>query len=132
LTDWFVAALPPKVTAVAPVKPVPVMLTLVTLETGPYVGETELTVGATIYANPPALVPAPPGVVTVTSFTPAVPAGVLTLRWVSSFTVRFVAAFPPKVTAVAPVKSVPVMVTFVTPASGPEPGETEVTVGAAW
>ena len=41
-----------------------------------------------------------------------------------------VAACPPMVTAVAPVKSVPVMVTDVAPAAGPEVGEMLVTVGA--
>ena len=36
---------------------------------------------------------------------------------------------PPKVTAVAPVKPVPVIVTVVPPASGPEGGATLVIVG---
>ena len=40
-------------------------------------------------------------------------------------------AVPPNVTAVAPVKLVPVMVTDVPPAAGPEFGLTLVTVGAA-
>ena len=38
---------------------------------------------------------------------------------------------PPKLTALAPVKSVPVMVTTVPPAVGPEAGLTPVTVGGA-
>ena len=42
-----------------------------------------------------------------------------------------VAAVDPKVTAVAPVKPVPVTVTLVPPAVGPEPGANAVTVGAA-
>jgi hypothetical protein len=37
---------------------------------------------------------------------------------------------PPKLTAVAYVKVVPVTVTTVPPVSGPDVGETEVTVGA--
>ena len=41
------------------------------------------------------------------------------------------AAVAPKSTAVAPVKLVPVMVTEVPPAVGPEVGATELTVGAA-
>ena len=42
-----------------------------------------------------------------------------------------VAGVPPKVTVVAPMKSVPVIVTVVPPAAGPAPGETPLTVGAA-
>ena len=43
---------------------------------------------------------------------------------------KLVAATVPKTTLVAPVKPVPVMVTVVPPAGGPEVGETPVTVGA--
>ncbi len=49
--------------------------------------------------------------------------------WVGETTVRFVAASPPKVTAVAPMKPVPVMVTEVPPAMVPEAGLTAVTAG---
>ena len=38
---------------------------------------------------------------------------------------------PPKVTEVAPVRFVPVMVTEVPPVAGPVAGDTDVTVGAA-
>ena len=41
----LVAAVPPTVTAVAPVKPVPVMVMEVLVETGPYVGEMLVTAG---------------------------------------------------------------------------------------
>ena len=40
-----------------------------------------------------------------------------------------VAAVAPKLTAVAPVKLVPVIVTLVPPVAGPLVGETDVTVG---
>ena len=50
--------------------------------------------------------------------------------WVALLTVKPVAAVAPKVTAVAPEKPVPVMVTVVPPVAGPEVGEIEVTVGA--
>ncbi len=73
----------------------------------------------------------PPGVVTVTSTAPAVPAGAVAVREVADTTVKPVAAVDPKVTAVAPVKPVPVTVTLVPPAVGPEPGANAVTVGAA-
>ena len=46
-------------------------------------------------------------------------------------TVKLVAETPPNLTSVAPVKLVPVMVTLVPPAVGPEFGLTLVTVGAA-
>ena len=46
-------------------------------------------------------------------------------------TTTLVAAVPPMVTAVAPVKSVPVMVMLVPPAMGPAAGLMLVTVGAA-
>ena len=50
---------------------------------------------------------------------------------VAETTVKLVAATVPKTTLVAPVKLVPVMVTVVPPAGGPEVGETAVTVGVA-
>ena len=71
----------------------------------------------------------PPGVVTTTSTVP-VPAGLTAVMVVALITVRFVAAAPPKLTLVAPVKLVPVMVTTAPPAAGPEAGEMLVTVGA--
>ena len=49
--------------------------------------------------------------------------------WVAELEVMLVAAVPPKVTAVAPERSVPVMVTCVPPAAGPEVGEREVMAG---
>ena len=47
----------------------------------------------------------------------------------SEFTVRCGAAFAPKLTRVAPVKPLPVMLTVVPPASGPPAGETPFTLG---
>ena len=74
----------------------------------------------------------PPGVVTVTSTGPNAFAGVVAVIEVAlATTVTPVAGMPPNVTAVAPVKLVPVMVTDVPPAVGPEFGLTLVTVGAA-
>jgi hypothetical protein len=48
--------------------------------------------------------------------------------FVSLLTVYVVAAVVPKVTALAPVKPVPVMVTVVVPGAGPDDGEIPVTV----
>ena len=73
----------------------------------------------------------PPGVVTSTLEVPALPAGVVAVIEVAFTTVTAVAAAPPNVTAVAPVKFVPVRVTGCAPASGPDNGLRDVTVGPA-
>ena len=59
------------------------------------------------------------------------PAGDVAVIAVAPTTTNAVAAAPPKFTAVAPVKLVPVMVTAVPPAAAPLFGATEVTAGAA-
>jgi hypothetical protein len=51
--------------------------------------------------------------------------------WVAELTVNEVAGVPPKLTAVAPVRFVPVSTTVVPPAMGPELGATAVRVGTA-
>ena len=53
------------------------------------------------------------------------------VSWVAESTVKPEAAVPPKLTALAPVRLVPVTVTTVPPVVGPEAGLTPVTVGAA-
>ncbi len=60
-----------------------------------------------------------------------VPAGEVAVIEVAELTVKLVALVAPNFTAVAPVKPVPVTVTDVPPAAGPDVGEIEVTVGAA-
>ena len=59
----------------------------------------------------PVLVAVPPGVVTV--IVPVAPLPTVALMVVALVTVNDAAAVPPKATAVAPVKLVPVMVTTV-------------------
>ena len=59
----------------------------------------------------------PPGVVTVMSTVPAEPAGAVAVIWVALLTVKLVALVAPNLTAVAPVKLVPVIVTVVPPAA---------------
>ncbi len=84
--------------------------------------------------KPPASVPVPPGVVTATATAPAAlpgAIGVVALIWVALSTTTPVAATPPNVTAVAPDKVVPVMVTAVPPAIGPALGATAPTPGAS-
>src|SRR5580704_11369950 len=119
------AAVPLKVTAVAPVNPVPVMLTDV--PAAPEVGVNEVTTGApAVTVNDAVLVPVPDGV--VTAIGPVVaPVGTVAVIWVPELTVN-VAATPLNFTAVAPVNPVPVMLTDV-PAA-PEVGVNEVTTGA--
>ena len=72
----------------------------------------------------------PPAVVTVTSTVPAVPAGLVAVICVA-VSLTIVAGVVPNSTAVAPVRFVPVIVTVVPPAVGPDVGLTPVTVGAA-
>jgi hypothetical protein len=111
-----------KVTALTPVKPVPVITTLV--PTGPLVGLNEVILGWTVKFVE--LVAVPPGVVTAIGPVPAF-IGTGAVICVSKFTVKLVAVTPPKVTAVAPVKPVPVITTEVP--TGPIVGLNEVIVG---
>ena len=72
----------------------------------------------------------PPPVVTITSTGPAVVlTGALHVIVVLLTTTIGVAAFPPSVTEVAPVKFVPVIVTIVPPAMLPDDGERLVITG---
>jgi hypothetical protein len=74
----------------------------------------------------------PPAVVTKTLAVPAVRDGVTQVIEVAEITEGEVQATPMIVTVVAPVtKLVPVIVTLVPPAVGPEVGLIAVTVGAA-
>jgi hypothetical protein len=118
-----------KVTEVAPVKFVPLIVTFV--PTVPLVGENELTVGALppldVTVNDDEFVPVPPGV--VTAILPVVaPLGTWALMSVAELTTKVVSATPLNVTLVAPVKFVPWMSTAVP--TGPLCGENDVTVGA--
>ena len=61
---------------------------------------------------------------------PPPPAGLVAVMDVGELTVNPVAGDVPKLTAVAPVKFVPVIVTGVPPVVAPEVGLTAVTVGA--
>jgi hypothetical protein len=131
-TVTLVAALVENETAVAPVKPVPPIVTEVPPDVGPKFGLTDVTVGGARNVNWSALEVAevPFGVVTVMSTVPGASAGDVAEIDVAELTVKPAAAVPPKLTALAPVRFVPVMVTAVPPAAGPLPGLTEVTVGA--
>ena len=118
----FVAGVVPKSTAVAPVNPLPVIVTNVPPPTGPAVGLKRVT--DTPYVNTLAgdAGDVPVGVVTVTFTVPAVCAGLAAVIVVSLLTVKLAAGVVPKSTAVAPVKPLPVMVTNVPPPSEPAAG----------
>ncbi len=73
----------------------------------------------------------PPDVVTATLCAPVIPAGVTAVIEVALTTTTLVAATPPTVTLLAPVKFVPVMVIAVPPANTPVFGFTELIVGRA-
>lgn len=104
-----VAAVPPNDTAVAPVKLVPVIVTCIPLHAD--AGVNEVMVGAGVFRKvKPDFVAVPYGVITLTS--PVVPEATAAVICVSEFTVNELAAVPPKDTAVAPAKFVPVIVTI--------------------
>ena len=67
----------------------------------------------------------------MTSTVPVVPAGEVTVTEVDDTNTTLVPGADPKLTALTPVKLVPVMVTDVPPAVGPDTGLTAVTVGPA-
>ena len=133
MTAKLAALVAPNLTAVAPEKPAPVIVTDVPPAPGPAVGEIDVTVGGATYVYWSATVVAdvPPTVVTVTSTVPAAPAGAVAVIEVSELTVKPSAFAAPNFTAVAPKKPVPVIATDVPPAVGPAVGDIDVTVGAA-
>ncbi len=73
----------------------------------------------------------PSGVVTVTLIVPCERAGAVAVICVALSTVKLVAGVPPKLTAVAPVRLVPVMITGVPPVVTPLVGLRPVTAGVA-
>jgi hypothetical protein len=117
-------------TAVAPLKFVPLMVTLV--PAAPLVGENELIVGAgggaPVTVKLVGLVAVPPGVVTVIGPLVA-PLGTFAVICVLDTIVKVVSETPLNRTAVAPVKFVPVIVTL--ESAAPLVGENELIVGAA-
>ncbi len=93
------AAVPPKLTEVAAVKLLPVMVTAAPVVA--LAGVNEAMDGEGIKVNPPS-VAIPPGVVTATF--PEAPSATMAVIMLADNTVKEAAAVPPKVTAVAPVK----------------------------
>lgn len=131
LTD--VAAALPNLNTVAPApgaKPLPVTVTAVPPAFGPELGLRLVIVGLS-YLKWSCLVIAlvPLGVLTVMSVVAEVPAGETAVIELAEFTVKLLAGIAPKLTAPAPVKLVPVIVTLVPPAAGPLVGLTLSTEG---
>jgi hypothetical protein len=124
-------AVPPNVTADVSVKLVPVIVTVVPPAVDPLTGDTESIVGVPTYVKPLVSVAEPPGVVKTTFTAPAACAGATTVTEVALTLVKVVPAEPSKVTAVVPVRFVPVIVTVVPPAVGPLEGEIPAIVGTA-
>src|SRR5205823_292882 len=105
------------------VKFVPVITTDVPPVVGPVDGESDVIVATPALAlvkplNVVGDVAVPPGVVTTTALLLARLPGVTAVICVIESTVKLVAAVPPNVTAVAPVRFVPVMTTGVPPDFG--------------
>ena len=130
VTVKLAAAVPPNVTAVAPVRLVPVMVTVVPPAVGPVVGTKLVIVGGATNLKVPGDVAVPPGVVSDTATVPAAWAGATALTVVGPVTVKLLADVVPNLTAVTPVRLVPVTVTVVPPVVGPAVGAMPVTVGA--
>ena len=99
---------------------------------GPLDGAIAVTVGTARYVKTSlaVVVEVPPGVATVTSTGPAVPAGAVAVIEVAESAVT-VPGFAPKSTAVAEPRLVPVTTTDVPPAVGPLDGAMLATVGTA-
>ena len=129
LITMLVTKAPPTFTLVAPNKFVPTIVIVVPPKVEPLVGVIDVIVVAARYVNAFTAVAVPPRVVTTTYFAPTVPAGVSAVMEVLDTTTTFVAATPPTVTLLAPVKLVPVMVMAVAPKVVPEFGLTLEIVG---
>jgi hypothetical protein len=115
------ACILPKLTAIAPVKLLPVMVTLVPPPVVPDVTDSPVTVGALAEEKvnccvEPDTADEPVGVHTVT----ATSGGVTAVICVDELTVKLAASTPPNRMSLAPLKSVPVMTTVVPPAVLPE------------
>jgi hypothetical protein len=125
LNVTWLAEFAPNATVLAFVNPVPVIVTEVPPATGPVLGLTIDTVGAAMYVNWSAalVLLVPFGVVTVMWTVPADPGGEVAVIWVAVLLVML-AAVAPNLTEVAPDRLVPVIVTEVPPAVGPDDGLT--------
>jgi hypothetical protein len=127
------AATVPKLTALAPVKFVPVMVTTAPPADVPELGLTAVTAGAEaalkVNRSPIPKADVPAALTTEMSQVPAALGAVTAVIMVSELIVKLAAAAGPKLTADAIVKPLPMIVTEVPPAVLPEVGLMLVTVG---
>ena len=121
-----VAAESPKLTAFAPIKFVPVIVTVAPNMALVGVKEVMVGTGGVVYVNPAKLAVPPPG--TVTLMLPVAPEFTTAVIVVGETTVAENAAVPPKFTVEFPAKLVPVMVTVLPDVA--LVGAKEATVGA--
>lgn len=124
-----VASNPPNVTEVAPVKFLPLIVTLVPPVVLPDTGKILLIVAGVTKVKEAKMLLGPPPVLTITPKTPAGLTGVIQVIVVLSTTVILVVTVLPNVTDVAPVKFVPVIVTLFPPALFPAAGEISLITG---
>ena len=123
--ETLVAALGPKLTVVDPkTNPLPLRVTTVPPAAGPEVGEIDVSAGAAgVYEKVADPVAGTPPTMTVTVTLPA-PAGDVAWHWVLLEHETLVAGLGPKLTAVDPdTNPLPLSVTIVPPAAGPDVGE---------
>ena len=133
ITMTLVAATPPMVTAIAPLKFAPDKVIAVLPLKGPLVGDIDVRVGASwaaTYVNPPESVALPFAFETMRSFAPELPAGVIAVTVVAFTTLMLVHETPPICTFMGPIRFVPVKVTKVPPMIGPVEGDIAVNNGA--
>ena len=123
----MVAAVPLNFTAVAPVKPVPLITTLAPVK--PAVGVKLVPVGAAATVKLVALVAWPPGVFTTIGPDPVVALATVTLICTAVFESMLCTAVPLTVTEVAPLRLLPLMVIWVP--TGPLAGVKSVMFGVA-
>ena len=132
MTVKLAAAAVPNLTAVAPVKAVPVITTVVPPAVGPADGDTPVTVGADRKVNSSAAdvgdvwVPLP----TVMSTVPGLSAGDTAVICVADTNWNDAAAVEPKSTTVIASRLLPLMVTVVPPNWVPEVGLIDEMVGS--
>ena len=129
-----VAVVAPNLTAVAPKRFVPVILTVVPPLVVPDAGVSEEIVGnvaLNVYLSAVPDVAVPPAVVTWTLTVPATWGLVLARTTVGLVTVKDVAVVAPNLTAVAPKRFAPVILTVVPPLVVPDVGVREEMVGLA-
>ena len=124
-TVKLATVVPPQPTAVAPLKLVPVIT--IDAPLAAEVGLKPMIVGLVINVNVPVEVAVPLGVVTL--MVPVLPLPTTAVIIVAELTVKLAAVVPPKLTAVAPVRFVPFIVTTVPLA--PDVGVNVPMIGAA-